>query len=101
MQLLTSNLLGLAGPGQKISAFAAVTVIARRTSPSSSWTSSADPQWRGSRVAALKKFPDNLELWQQYGDLRRSEQAAGKNEPVEARSFYLAHRAETWTPAPR
>lgn len=47
------------------------------------------PSYNGVRFGIIEKWPDNMELWQEYIGLRHSEQAAGDEHARKAVQFYL------------
>ncbi len=70
LALLNGDLLGLAGPGQKIAALATVTVIHRRDLADQLLDRERNPAWQGERFKLVYSFPSNTERWEEYAKLR-------------------------------
>lgn len=97
MNIIRRGIKGLAGPGKRLAILAAVTVIDPVDLASMLLDRKRFPSWHGERFKLLEKFPDNLERWQEYADLRRetlidtnSDDAAAEA----AAAFYTEHREE-------
>ena len=95
IKVISRGIKGLAGPGKTMAILAAVTVIEPSDLASTLLDRSRFPSWHGERFQMLESFPDNMELWQKYADIRRtslletnSDEAADKV----AAEFYLANR---------
>ncbi len=95
LRLLNGAVLGMAGPGRKIAALAAVTVIQPDDVASGLLDREISPDWQGVRVPLLYALPtDYLEhkgLWEEYRRLRLADLEDGTDE---AGAAYLARRAE-------
>jgi hypothetical protein len=91
--LINGAVLGLAGPGKKISAVMPVTIIepddlaARMTDPV------RNPMWQGERFPLLKTFPTNMKLWTRYREILQDSMRQHGN-ISDATAFYEANRAE-------
>ena len=71
-EIVSGDVLGLAGPGESITALMACTVI-RPGKPGCLAARFLDrkrhPEWQGERHQILYKFPDHMELWYEYREL--------------------------------
>ena len=91
-RVLAGAVLGLAGPGRKISGLAAITVIRAEDMADRILDREKHPEWQGRRTKMVYAFPTDEDLWEQYGELWRSEiQETGLF--ARATEFYRAHRA--------
>lgn len=66
-------ILNLPGPGEEITVFCPCTVIERNDLADQLLNRKFHPEWKGERIKALKRFPDNMELWTTYSDMRNKE----------------------------
>ncbi|CAN5408268.1 hypothetical protein BH11PLA2_BH11PLA2_34500 [soil metagenome] len=89
--ILSGAILGLAGPGVKISGIMPCTVIQRGDMADRILDREKHPQWQGERTKMVYAFPSNEKLWGQYADLRSESLREGRG-PAEANAFYAAHR---------
>lgn len=89
--LLTGAVLGLAGPGQKLSAIMPCTVIVEGDLADQFLNRETHPEWAGRRTKLLPSMPDDLDLWVKYGKVRddglRAEDAGEAGN-----AFYRKHR---------
>lgn len=90
-RLLAGAILGLAGPGQKIAAIMPCTVIRRGDVADNILDRSKHPDWQGERMRMVRKFPKNEKLWDEYGEIRSAELAAG-GDGSQATAFYRKNR---------
>jgi hypothetical protein len=93
-QLVSADVLGMAGPGKSISAVMPCTVISRGDFIDHILDRSQHPLWRGERTALLPSMPNNMGLWDEYFDLYR---LCAQREPpdyAESNAFYQGRRAE-------
>ena len=93
VRVLAGDILGLAGPGKKISGIMPCTVIRPGDMAEQILDKSRHPEWNGERCKMMYKFPTNEELWNKYADLRADE-LREKGTFAEATQFYLDHRQE-------
>jgi hypothetical protein len=93
LNLINGAVLGLAGPGKTIAVYSPVTVIAPGDGADQLLDKQLNPEWESRRYALLKSFPDNMELWSQYNEIRRGSLRNG-GDGSEARAFYKKHRRE-------
>lgn len=93
LAILNGDLLGLAGPNEKIAALATATIIKRGDLADQLLDRKKSPAWQGQRFKLVEAFPTNEKLWDEYERLRvESLRADGSG--AEATQFYIQHRAE-------
>ena len=90
--ILAGAVLGLAGPGNKISGIMPCTVIRPDDMADRILDRDKHPQWQGDRTKMVYTFPSNEKLWQQYGQVR-AEALRNERGLAEATEFYRKHRA--------
>jgi hypothetical protein len=89
--ILAGAVLGLAGPGKKISGIMPCTVIRPGDMADNILNRNKHPEWNGERTKLVYSFPANEKLWQHYAALRaESFRRGGRGE--EATDFYRANR---------
>ena len=93
VRVLAGDILGLAGPGQKISGIMPCTVIRPGDMADTILNRQEHPDWNGERAKMVYKFPTNTKLWEQYADIR-AESLRTEGNFQAATDFYVAHRAE-------
>jgi hypothetical protein len=93
-QLVSADLLGMAGPDRAISAVMPVTVIAANDLADNMLDNSRHPLWRGERSGILKSMPVDLAAWEPYFTLYA--RCTQKRPPdfAEANAYYQAHREQ-------
>lgn len=69
---LHGDILGLAGPGVKISGVMPCTVIRRGDMADQILDRDNSPEWQGKRTQLLYGWPTNISLWHTYQELRES-----------------------------
>lgn len=92
VRVLAGDILGLAGPGQKISGIMPCTIIRPGDMADIILNRQTHPDWNGEKTKMLYKFPVNIKLWEQYADIR-SEALRTDGNFQSATDFYLANRA--------
>lgn len=92
-QIISGDVLGMAGPGQAFSALMACTVIERADMADKVLNRELHPHWRGQRTKLLESFPDRLDLWQTYNEILTDEFRDG-GDGSQATKFYRKHRKE-------
>lgn len=90
-RILAGAILGLAGPGKKISGIMPCTVIRSGDMADSILNRDKHPEWHGTRTKMVYAFPTNEKLWEEYGRLRSDSLKAG-NGGKEATTFYSQNR---------
>jgi hypothetical protein len=93
VRVLAGDILGLAGPGQKISGILPCTVIHPGDMADQILNRQKHPDWNGERTKMVYKFPDNEKLWEKYAELR-SESLRQYGDLREATKFYKEHQDE-------
>ncbi|MBC8351450.1 MAG: phage terminase large subunit family protein [Planctomycetes bacterium] len=68
--ILAGAILGLAGPGKKISGIMPCTVIRPDDMADSILCRDKHPEWNGERTKMVYTFPTDEKSWQRYGELR-------------------------------
>lgn len=92
-RVLSGAILGLAGPGQKISGIMPCTVIRPGDLADSILDRQKYPQWQGERTRLVYEWPKAKELWSRYGEIRAECQRNGQSQDA-ATTFYRQHQAE-------
>jgi len=90
-RILAGAVLGLAGPGKKISGIMPCTVIRPGDMADSILDRDKHPQWQGERTKMVYTFPTNQELWTQYAQIR-AESLRNEQGIKAATEFYLQNR---------
>lgn len=90
-RLIQSDVMGLAGPGQKIAVLAAVTVIASGDVADQLLDIKKHPEWKGKRIPMMRSLPTDTKLWDQYAEVMGNSWRAHGN-ISDATAFYLANR---------
>lgn len=68
--ILAGAILGLAGPGKKISGIMPCTVIRPSDMADNILSREKHPEWNGERTKMVYSFPADEKKWQRYGELR-------------------------------
>lgn len=100
LQILASDVLGLAGPGQRVACLCACTVIQRGDGAAQLLDRKAHPEWQGSTAQLMRSMPAKsaIALWDQYAEIYR-EDLAREDLPQESKldratRFYRQHRTK-------
>ena len=93
LQLLKSDVLGMAGPDKKIAGLMACTVIRCGDMADEILDREKNPDWQGVRTKMVERFPDNMKLWDEYGRIRKEELAIG-GDGSKSTAFYKKNRKE-------
>jgi len=91
--ILAGAVLGLAGPGKKISGIMPCTVIRPEDMADRILDRDKHPQWQGERTKMIYSFPKNEKLWDKYAEIR-AECLRNEKGLAEATEFYRQHREE-------
>ncbi len=89
--ILAGAVLGLAGPGKKISGIMPCTVIRPGDMADNILDRDKHPEWNGERTKMVYAFPTNEKLWQRYAEIRAESMRQG-NAGDEATEFYRQNR---------
>lgn len=92
-RILKGAILGLAGPGKKVSGLMPCTVIADGDMADRFLDRDKHPEWNGTRTEMLYSFPVNMKLWEEYARIRGDSMRKGHG-GREATEFYRQHRAD-------
>ena len=90
-RILSGAILGLAGPGAKISGLATITVIRPDDLADRLLDRARHPSWQGERTRLVYDWPTNEDLWGQYAEARRQGQRDGTGTAA-ADAFYAENR---------
>ena len=93
IRVLAGDILGLAGPGQKISGIMPCTIIRPGDMADIILNRQTHPDWNGERTKMVYSFPKNMKLWEQYAEIR-AEALRTEGNIQQATDFYAKHRAE-------
>ncbi len=91
VRVLAGDILGLAGPGLKISGIMPCTIIRPGDMADIILNRNTHPDWNGEKTKMVYKFPTNMKLWDEYAELRAESLRADGNFQ-KATDFYLANR---------
>lgn len=91
IRILSADILGLAGPGQKISGIMPCTVIRAGDMADQILDRETHPDWNGERTKLIYKLPLNEALWDQYADVR-ADSLRKFGDIREATAFYRKNR---------
>jgi hypothetical protein len=92
-RVLAGAVLGLSGPGKKISGLLPCTVIRPGDVADRVLDPQLHPEWNGERMSMLYALPEREDLWAKYAELRKASLRAGR-QGEEATDFYRDHREE-------
>jgi hypothetical protein len=87
MQILTGDLMGLAGPGGAMTCIVPCTVINRGDLADQLLDHDRHPEFNGIKYKMVYEWPTRMDLWGEFLSLQKSD-------PVAAREYYRARRAE-------
>ncbi|MEZ6100274.1 MAG: terminase gpA endonuclease subunit [Pirellulaceae bacterium] len=85
--VLAGAVLGLAGPGKKISGIMPCTVIRPGDMADNILDRDKHPEWNGERTKMVYAFPDDEKLWQRYAEIRAESLREGRG-IEDATEFY-------------
>jgi len=91
--ILAGAVLGLAGPGKKISGIMPCTVIKPGDMADRILDRDAHPEWNGERCKMVYSFPSDQKLWDRYAEIR-AESLRNGGDGSQATEFYRQHRTE-------
>lgn len=92
-RVIMGAIMGLAGPKNPITVVMPCTVIQQNDLADRFLDREAKPEWRGQRSKLLDSFPENMDLWSKYLEIKHNDfRAGGRGEP--ATEFYAENRAE-------
>ncbi len=92
VRVLAGDILGLAGPGQKISGIMPCTIIRPGDMADIILNRNTHPDWNGEKTRMVYRFPTNMKLWDQYAEIR-AESLRTDGNFQKATDFYIENRA--------
>jgi phage terminase large subunit GpA-like protein len=90
--ILAGAVLGLGGPGEKISGIMPCTVIRPSDMADNILNRDKHPEWNGERTKMVYAFPTNEDLWRQYAEIRADSFRHGRH-GEDATEFYRTNQA--------
>jgi hypothetical protein len=93
MRRINKDLGGVGGHTKPMATLALVTIIRRGDVADLLTDSNVNPQWAGVRYPALRSWPENMELWEEYFELKKKGGRDGDASGKIARAFYASNRA--------
>lgn len=90
--ILGSDIKKLSRQGRSMSGFVPVTVISPGDMADQLLDPEKFPEYHGKRTKLLETFPDRMDLWEQYDDIRRIELAGGGDGKTETTTFYVENQ---------
>lgn len=93
LELLNGDVLGMAGPGEKIAAFLTCTKTYDGDLADQILDLEKNPEWQGECTKMVYSFPTNTKPWEEYAQVRAASLRAGRG-IKDATEFYREHRAE-------
>lgn len=91
-QIISADLLGMAGPGEQISALMTCTVVYPDDMADRMLNRKHHPEWHGIRVSMLPAMPTDMSLWEQYWEIRTTEMIDDRPHD-ESNKFYKTNQA--------
>jgi hypothetical protein len=91
LQLLTGDVLGMAGPGESIAAVLTCTKIYAGDQADQILDRQKNPEWQGECTKLVYAFPTAEKLWDEYARIRAEGLRTGKG-LAPASQFYVARR---------
>ncbi len=92
-RILAGAVLGLAGPGEKISGIMPCTVIRPGDMADRILDRDKHPEWNGERTKMVYKFPVNEKLWDKYAEIR-ADSLRAFGDIREATQFYRQNQQQ-------
>lgn len=93
-QLVSADVLGMAGPGKKIAAVMPCTIIEPGDMADHLLDRTKHPLWRGERSGILKSMPTHLAKWEPYYEIYGRCSQLEPPDFSESNAYYVAHQAE-------
>ncbi len=93
VKVLAGDVLGLAGPGQKISGIMPCTVIRQGDMADQILDVKTHPEWNGERTKMVYEFPKNKKIWEKYAEIR-GDSLRQHGDIRDATAFYQEHQEE-------
>jgi hypothetical protein len=93
LSTLSGDVLGMAGPGKKISGLLTCTKIYDGDLADQILDKDKNPEWQGECTRMVYAFPSNTKLWDEYSQIRADSLRSG-NGGKEATEFYEKNRPD-------
>lgn len=90
-KIIQGTIRGLAGPQKGLTVVMPCTVIQRNDVAERFLDREKRPEWQGQRKKLLVKFPDNLDIWNKYNEIRGESFRLG-DRGKQATEYYKLHR---------
>jgi hypothetical protein len=87
ISIIDEDIEGLVGPGEEMAMLQPCTIMREGDVAWTYLNHEKKPQWNGMIFKMVEKFPDRMDLWEQYKELRKTDRA-------EATEFYRSNRTE-------
>jgi len=85
---------GLEGPTERLAALMPCTIIRPDDLAARMLDKEQHPDWNGERFQQLKSFPDRMDLWEKYDEIRREDLANDLQNTPNAHKLYGDNRRE-------
>ena len=92
-QIISSDILRMAGPGIKMTAVMPCTVIEKGDLADRVLNTELHPEWNGERMRLMDAMPDNMDLWDKYREVWARSQREHAGSIKDATEFYRQNRA--------
>lgn len=93
IKILSSDILGLAGPSKKIAGVMPCTIIEPGDMADVILDKDKHPEWNGEKAKLLYNFPTNMDLWEKYAEIR-GESLREFGNIQQATDFYKENQAK-------
>lgn len=93
MESITNDFGGLASHDEPMGVAALMTIIKEGDVADQLSNREINPQWHGKRYKAFMSWPEKMELWHQYLDMKRECDREGDETGRRAHRFYLENRS--------
>jgi len=90
-RLISQDVLGMAGPGEYLAAVMPCTVNRDGDVADNLLDRDKHPEWHGERYKLLYAWPERMDLWEKYAEIRATE-LKNDGDGSQALAFYLEHR---------
>lgn len=95
--ILTDDIMGMVGPGETMAVINLCTPIYPNDLAERFLSAELHPEFRRVRTRMIEAWPERMDLWTRYGELRKELRRAGLNRAqvqAKANEFYAEHREE-------
>ena len=91
--ILAADILGLTGPGKKMSGIMPCTVIRQNDMADAILDREKHAEWQGERTKMVYQWPKNQKLWNEYNEIR-SDDFRAEGDGSKATAFYKENQKE-------